>query len=219
MMGKTHRAGGTAFALIAFEVMRAKGWLLPDVNDFIQLAMMYPLVSWGSIFPDLDHGKDSIPDRDPVSLAVNWVLRKSGARHRSWQTHSILVTGGMCLLLYAIVFLLNAVFGVQDNIGWAYMRLATIGFITGISSHLFLDSITTGGIHIYPGFKMRFVPKTKNGFFSTGTKWEKFVFKLLLFIIVILLIKIFIGEIDDMFLQNVIDNIITNLEKIKGVIL
>ena len=218
MQGKTHRAGGTAFALIAFEVMRANGWLLPDVNDFVQLGMMYPMVSWGSIFPDLDHGVNSIPDKDPFSYAVNWVLRKTGAKHRSWQTHSIVVTGGLCFLLYSMIYLLNAIFGVQDHIGWAYIRLATVGFIMGVISHLFLDALTTGGIHLYPGFKIRFVPKTKKGIFSRGTKWENFVFRLLVIIIVVMLVKIFIGEIDEKFLSSVVDKCIEYLERIKGVI-
>ena len=36
MLGKTHHAGGTVAALIAFEVMRSKGWLVSDctiIND------------------------------------------------------------------------------------------------------------------------------------------------------------------------------------------
>ena len=215
MTGKTHRAGGTAFALVAFEVMRYKGWLLPGVNDFIQLAMMYPLVSWGSIFPDLDHGVTSIPDKDPVSYGVNWVLRKAGSKHRSWQTHSILVTGGLCFLLYATVYLLNAIFGVQDNIGWAYLRLSSMGFIMGVTSHLFLDLLTTGGIHLIPGYKIRLVPRSKK--FITGGLWEKIIFRLLIFIIVLITIKIFLGEIDDTFLHSILDKFISMFEKIKEV--
>jgi hypothetical protein len=53
MLGKTHRAGGTVFMMVGFEVMRAKGLLLPDVNPFIQLAVMYPISQWGSTLPDL----------------------------------------------------------------------------------------------------------------------------------------------------------------------
>lgn len=214
MLGKTHRAGGCAAALIAFEIMRSKGWLLPETNEFIQLAMMYPLASWGSIFPDLDHGKDSIPDKNPVSFAINWVLRKTGARHRSWQTHSILVTGGFCLLLYSIVFVLNAILGIQDNIGWAYMRLSTIGFISGVASHLILDAFTTAGIHIYPGFKLRFVPKKSA--FATGGLWERIVFRTLIAIIVLILFKILLGEFDILIIETTIDKLINFLEGIRG---
>lgn len=192
MLGKTHRAGGCAAALISFEIMRTQGWLLPDVNEFIQLAMMYPICSWASIAPDLDHGKDSIPDKDPVSILINKLLRLSGSKHRSWQTHSLLVTGGFCVLLYAFVFLFNAMLGVQNDIGWAYIRLATLGFISGIMSHLILDAFSTAGIHIYPGLKLRFVPKTSA--FATGGKWEKFVFYTLIVVILVLVFKIGLSE-------------------------
>jgi membrane-bound metal-dependent hydrolase YbcI (DUF457 family) len=210
MLGKTHRAGGCAAALIAFEVMRAKGWLLPETNEFIQLAMVYPLASWGSIFPDLDHGKDSIPDKDPVSYAVNWFLRKTGAKHRSWQTHSILVTGGFCLLLYSIIFVLNAIIGVQDDIGWAYLRLSTIGFIAGVVSHFVLDAFTTAGIHVYPGLKLRFVPKTSA--FATGGLWEKIIFYILIAIIVIILFRILLIELD----LSIIEMLVNKLASLRG---
>lgn len=204
MLGKTHYAGGCAASLIAFEVMRAKGWLLPDVNEFLQLSMMYPLAIWGSVFPDLDHGKDSIPLKEPLSIFVNKLLRLSGAKHRSWQTHSLLVTGGFCVLLYSFVFLFNAMLGLQNDVGWAYIRLATIGFISGIASHLILDAFTTAGIHIWPGLKLRFVPKTSA--FATGGTWEKIVMSLLITIIVLIIIRIGLHE----FNIDIV-NVITNL--------
>lgn len=190
MLGKTHHAGGTVAALVAFEVMRSKGWLIPDCNEFVQLLIMYPFASFGSIFSDLDHGADSIPSKDPVAIGINKVLRMTGAKHRSWQTHSLLVTGGFCLFLFALVFLGNNLIGVSGAIDWACLRLATIGFICGVLSHLILDAFTTAGIHIWPGLKLRFVPKTHA--FATGGLWEKIVFYTLIFIIVLLMGKIFI---------------------------
>lgn len=193
MLGKTHHAGGTVAALVAFEVMRSKGWLIPDCNEFVQLLIMYPFASFGSIFSDLDHGADSIPSKDPVAIGINKVLRMTGAKHRSWQTHSLLVTGGFCLFLFALVFLGNNLIGVSGAIDWACLRLATIGFICGVLSHLILDAFTTAGIHIWPGFKLRFVPKTHA--FATGGLWEKIVFYTLIFIVILLLGKIFILDI------------------------
>lgn len=193
MLGKTHHAGGTVAALVAFEVMRSKGWLIPDCNEFVQLLIMYPFASFGSIFSDLDHGADSISSKDPVAIGINKVLRMTGAKHRSWQTHSLLVTGGFCLFLFALVFLGNNLIGVSGAIDWACLRLATIGFICGVLSHLILDAFTTAGIHIWPGFKLRFVPKTHA--FATGGLWEKIVFYTLIFIVILLLGKIFILDI------------------------
>lgn len=176
MTGNTHRLGGLVMALAAFELMRAKGWMMEGVNDYIQLAIMYPAVSWGSIFPDLDHGKDSIPTKEPLSRGVNWVLRQMGAKHRSWQTHSILVTGGFCLLLYAMVGYISVTTGSGD-IGWEFVRLSVVGFTAGVLSHLILDSITPQGVHMVPGKKIRFVPSS--GVFATGGGWERIVFKVM----------------------------------------
>ena len=190
MLGKTHHAGGTVAALLAFEVMRAKGWLIPDCNEFVQLLMMYPFASFGSIFPDLDQNDDAQPSKDPVALAIHKVLKWTGAKHRSWQTHSLLVTGGFCFLLFALVFLGNSIIGVTGAIDWACLRLATIGFICGVISHLILDAFSMAGIHIWPGYKLRFVPKSPA--FKTGGKWEKCVFAVLVVILCLLIGKIFV---------------------------
>lgn len=193
MLGKTHHAGGTVAALVAFEVMRSKGWLIPDCNAFVQLLMMYPFASFGSVFSDLDQGDDSIPSKDPIAIAIHKVLKITGAKHRSWQTHSLLVTGGFCLFLFALVFLGNEFLGITNAIDWACLRLATIGFICGVASHLILDAFTTAGIHLWPGFKVRFVPKSSA--FATGGTWEKIVFYILIAVIVILVGRVIIFDI------------------------
>lgn len=191
MLGKTHHAGGTVAALIAFEVMRSKGWLVPDCNEFVQLLMMYPFASFGSIFPDLDHGPDTLPSKDPIAIGINRVLRLTGAKHRSWQTHSLLVTGGFCLLMFSLLYLLNSFYA--GTIEVACLTLALIGFVCGLFSHLLLDAFSTAGIHIWPGFKLRFVPKKSA--FATGGTWEKIVFYILLLVLVVLIGKITIIEI------------------------
>ena len=193
MTGKTHHAGGTAAALVAFQIMRTKGWLLPDCNEFIQLLMMYPFVSFGSIFSDLDHGPESIPSKDPVAIGINKLLRLSGSKHRSWQTHSLLVTGTFCALLLALVYLGNVYFDTLGALDWILLRLAVIGFDVGVMSHLILDFITPSGIHIWPGFKIRLVPKKK--FFATGGTWEKIVFWLLIVFLIVMMSKIFIVDV------------------------
>ena len=192
MLGKTHHAGGTVAALLAFEVMRVNGWMIPDCNEFVQLLMMYPFASFGSIFPDLDQNDDAQPSKDPVAIAIHKVLRITGAKHRSWQTHSLLFTGGFCFLLFALVFLCNSLIG-MNTIEWAFLRLATIGFIAGIISHLILDAFSMAGIHIWPGFKLRFVPKSSA--FKTGGKWETFVFYILIIILCLMVGKIFLFDV------------------------
>lgn len=192
MLGKTHHAGGTVAALVAFELMRAKGWMIPDCNEFVQLFMMYPFASFGSIFPDLDQNDDAQPSKDPVAIAIHKVLRVTGAKHRSWQTHSLLFTGGFCFLLFALVFLCNSLIG-MTTIEWAFLRLATIGFIAGVLSHLILDAFSMAGIHIWPGFKLRFVPKSPS--FKTGGKWETFIFYVLIIVLCLIVGKIFLFDV------------------------
>ena len=127
MLGKTHRAGGTFAMLMTFTILKQKGMLLPEVNDFVQLAIMYTICSWGSIFSDLDHGADSIPDKDPVSIVINKFLRLTGAKHRSWQTHSLLVTGGFLLLLFALTNLGTTY--LQNQLDWVVIRLLVWVFL------------------------------------------------------------------------------------------
>lgn len=206
MLGKTHHAGGTVAALVAFEVMRSKGWLVPDCNEFVQLLMMYPFASFGSIFPDLDHGPDSIPSKDPVAYGINKFLRLTGAKHRSWQTHSLLVTGGFCLLLFSLLYLLNTF--MSGSIEVACLTLALIGFVCGLFSHLILDAFSTAGIHIWPGFKLRFVPKSSA--FATGGTWEKIVFYTLIICLIILVGKISVFEIMEIVEKIKESNILEN---------
>lgn len=191
MLGKTHRAGGTFAMLLTFTVMKQKGLLLPEVNDFVQLAMMYPLCSWGSIAPDLDHGKDSIPDKDLVSILINKLLRLSGAKHRSWQTHCILFTGGLLFILFMLLHLGDLYLSGADSLDWKIIRMLLTGLSVGITSHLILDMFSTAGVHFWPGFKLRFVPKTSA--FSTGSTWETVVFYVLVIGIIVLVLNLLLG--------------------------
>lgn len=190
MLGRTHRAGGTFAMLLTFTIMKHKGLLLPEVNDLVQLGIMYPICSWASIAPDLDHGADSIPDKDPVSILINKLLKLSGAKHRSWQTHSLLVTGGFLFILYMLINMYSKYSGGQ-SIDWMILRLLLIGFSVGVLSHLILDMFSTAGVHIWPGFKMRFVPKTSA--FSTGSTWEKIVFGILITGIIVMTLNLILG--------------------------
>lgn len=176
--------------LLAFTIMKQKGWLLPGVNEIVQLGIMYPISSWASIAPDLDHGKDSIPDKDPVSMLINTVLRMMGAKHRSWQTHSLVVTGGFLFILFMLTRVGNYYLP-SNSIEWIVIRLWVIALIIGVGSHLILDMLSTAGVHIWPGFKLRFVPHTSA--FATGGTWEKIVFYVLVIGIIILVINLLFG--------------------------
>lgn len=170
MIGKTHRAAGLAFMAVGFEVMRQNEMLIPDVNPLLQLAIMYPASQYGSVFPDNDHHWKSVGNKSPVNWVVHKLLHLTMPKHRSWQTHSVLVTGGLLFLLYTLVTLGDALWSSPSNTDWIIMRLLTYGFILGVTSHLCADAINPSGIHLIPGMKIKFVPKTS--FFATGGPWE-----------------------------------------------
>lgn len=191
LLGKTHYAGGFLSALVVFDALRTRGLLVPECNEFLQLMIMCPFASFGSIFSDLDQGPDSIPSKAPVARGVHKVLRLLGARHRSWQTHSIVFTGGFCALLVALIL-----FGPGlgwfpfSTVDWVLIRLSILGFVCGVISHLFLDALSTAGIILVPGVKLHLVPDTPG--FKTGGLWEKIVYLLLCIGILFFLIKLFV---------------------------
>lgn len=193
MMYRTHKAGGALGMLITFEIARQKGLLAPDLNEFVQLAIMYPAASWGSIAPDLDHHWNSVKEKTPFNLAVHKILHLTKPRHRSWQTHSILVTGGLCALAYSLIALGDTYLGVggMGSLDWLILRLVMTGVIAGVVSHLILDAMSTAGIWIYPGLKMRFVPRSS--FFATGSGWETFIYYLCIISSGVMVVNIILG--------------------------
>lgn len=181
ILGKTHRAGGTAFALVGFEVMRQQGLLLPEVNPLLQLAVLYPVAQWSSTLPDLDHEWQSVGAKTPVNRIIHFLLHLTQPKHRSWQTHSVLVSVSFLFLLYTIVTLGSEMFPGTSNTDWIIAKILVYGFILGYASHLFLDAINPSGIHLIPGMKIKFVPKAR--FFATGGTWEsKIIYPLCLIV-------------------------------------
>lgn len=206
MEGKTHRLGGVLCTLIGYSVLDSKGMLSSDVSPLLQLAVVYPFALYGSVFSDLDHNWQSAPAKDPFSFVVNsmlhlttWLRRKTNAKgsvlsvfdakHRSWQTHS-----DMFLLLLIVAFV-SVMHSSMSGISGVIFSLISIGFITGVVSHLILDMLTPEGIwFIVPSlFKGRrvtlsLVPRTR--FFSTGGRWEMIIRLLMCVAIAILAIRL-----------------------------
>lgn len=196
-MYRTHKAGGALAMVVAFEAMRKHGMLIPDINPYIQLLVMYPASSWGSTAPDLDHHWGSVKEKTPFNMLVHKILHLTEPAHRSWQTHSILVTGGLCALLYSLVMWGDKIWGTGSlgSFDWIIIRLVTVGFLVGVASHLFLDCMSTAGIWSHPGgFKIRIVPHSS--FFATDSKWETFVFYASITATVLMVINIGLGYYD-----------------------
>lgn len=158
--------------MTGFLILRHNGLLLANVNEFVQLAVMYPFAMWGSVASDLDHHWESCPAKDPPSWAVNKVLhittpyykkleellpssvkKKSAnykvakffsANHRSWQTHSDLTLISMILLLYGIIS--GQVRGGLGSVDLCILLLMLSGICIGIIAHFILDMLTPDGV-------------------------------------------------------------------------
>lgn len=168
MTGETHREGGMLVSVVGFMLLRKAGLLLPDVNEAVQLMVMYPFALWGSTASDLDHHWDSAPSKDGFSWGINKVLHLTtktrdvmgsmgggktlgyhllgifDAKHRSWQTHSDLTLASILLILWALLSgRLNIGFSAIDT---SIAALILMGICIGVVAHFILDMLTPQGI-------------------------------------------------------------------------
>lgn len=203
MLYRTHKMGGTLSMLLVFQYMQSKGMMIDGLNPFVQLAIMYPASSWGSVAPDLDHGWSNVKEKTAVNYAVHKALHLTKPRHRSWQTHSLLVTGGLCVVVSLLVVLGTMLgWGLNKN-DWILISLIVHGGTIGIVSHLILDAFSVGGVHIIPGKIFRFVPRSN--FFATGGAWETFIFRVLSVAVLFCVINIICGIYGTTFLDLVLN--------------
>ena len=182
MLYKTHKAAGVLACLVAFDVMRNSGQLAPDINEFVQLAIIYPACSWASTAPDLDHSLSNVKEQTPINIVINKILHIGKCSHRSVQTHSILFTGGFCALLFGILALLGMYNLGFDKNSISILRLMILGITFGVASHLIMDCLTTAGIWLVPNVKFRLVPNTT--IFKTGGRWEDII-RVLVYIVIV----------------------------------
>ena len=185
MLYKTHKAAGLLGCLIAFDIMKNSGQLAPNINEFVQLAIIYPACSWASTAPDLDHALCNVKEQTPINIAINKLLHIGKCTHRSVQTHSVLFTGGFCLLLFGLLQLLGGrQCGIDEN-SLGILQLMLLGVTFGIASHLVMDCLTTAGIWLVPNVKFRLVPNSK--MFATGGKWEDII-RIILYVCIIYMV-------------------------------
>lgn len=204
MQGTTHRVGGALCAVAGYSLLQSKGLLINDVNPLLQLTIMYPFAVYGAILPDFDHNWNSCPSKDMISYCINKVLhigtgirKKTGknllgvldAKHRSWQTHSVLF---LMLVIWACISIFTSV---TTGVDAVLFRLASTGLVMGIISHLALDLLTPEGIWlVIPSLITRkrkmlhLMPKNK--FFATGGPWETLVRGIMWVVIAVLLLRL-----------------------------
>ena len=150
--------------LVAYDIMQKSQMLPSTLNPYVQLAILYPICSWASTAPDLDHALSNVKEQTPLNILI----------HR---------LGVYLLGLTAF-----------DALSLGLVRLMVLGIILGIASHLFMDSLTTGGIWIMPKvkYKIKFVPTSSA--FATGGAWEDGVRRVLYLLILYMAVHILIGS-------------------------
>lgn len=212
MTGKTHRVGGMLSCFIGYTLLKSHGMLVKDVNPLLQVTIMYPFALWGSTLPDLDHGAESIPSKDIVSIGINRLLHLTtkarrinkgvdpmgilDAKHRSWQTHSDIFLG---IFIYLFIHFMNLSTQTADVL---ILRMVLSGLSLGIISHMILDMLTPEGIwlvtvvvvkKIFPRVplpvKVHLVPKS--AFFATDGKWES-VIRVIMWVLNVILLALVI---------------------------
>ena len=111
-------------------------------NNTIVSACVVGATMIGSLYPDIDNSKSMLGRKiKPISYVVNKLFGHRGFIHTPFNL--------LCLMLLTMfpMFLSN---------NYEALPIA-IGFAVGFASHLFLDSITKGGISfLYPFAKKRF---------------------------------------------------------------
>lgn len=152
---------------------------LTGINYYLNLVMFITFSKVGGLFPDIDHHWTSVKEKTAINWVLNKLIRLTGGKHRSWQTHSLDIATGFALLSY---FLPNILYK-QDIVGIVDKEIMTamlVGFTLGWLSHLWSDMLTSAGVRVicFAPFKIALVPKKIFSLrFKTGEEWETFVSK------------------------------------------
>lgn len=179
MTGPTHRQYSIFFAYITLMLFHKLG--VTSISYYLAIPIVLMSARYGSLFPDLDHSWKNVGDKTFLNRVINLLIHATGGKHRSWQTHS----WDICLMFTLMSYLIpNKLYSMNyiTEINKEVAILILLGFSSGWISHLFSDSLTSGGSRLicFSKFKIKLVPKKIGKFkFSTGTKWEEFNYKTL----------------------------------------
>lgn len=175
MTSPTHKEFSIVWACLAAIIIYTHG--LSEINFYLALIVMIPLSSAGALFPDLDHSWENIKVKNSITWIINKILKITGAKHRSWQTHSLDIALVFCILSIQIPLLLQGN-DIIDSFNREILSIIWFGFGIGWLSHLFSDMLTSGGVRLLCFYNKtyEFVPKKIFKFkFNTGGDWEEFV--------------------------------------------
>ena len=186
MTGPTHRKYSVCFAFIATVILYRFNFT--SINYYLSLIIILMASKAGAIFPDLDHDWHNVG----VKTVPNWIINKikhiTGGKHRSWQTHRIDICAWFTVLAINLPIIMYNKQMISE-INKEMLSILMIGFASGWISHLYADMLTGEGVRLifFINKKIRLVPKKLGPLvFNTGHEWEKFNYKVMSVINVIL---------------------------------
>ena len=152
---------------------------LTEINYYLALPLIILVSKYGALFPDLDHDWCNVKNKNVPNWVINKVIRITGGRHRSWQTHSIDI---VILLTIAVSIIPVRLYDANkiSLVNKEVMSIILIGFMSGWVSHILSDMLTSSGVRILFFWKKRIslVPKRLGRrYFKTGADWESFCYK------------------------------------------
>lgn len=186
MTGPTHRKYSVCFAFIATVILYRFNFT--SINYYLSLIIILMASKAGAIFPDLDHDWHNIGVKTVPNWIINKIIHITGGKHRSWQTHSIDICAWFTVLAINLPIIMYNKQMISE-VNKEMLSILMIGFASGWISHLYADMLTGEGVRLifFINKKIRLVPKKLGPLvFNTGHEWEKFNYKVMNIINVIL---------------------------------
>lgn len=186
MTGPTHKAYSVTFAFITAMLFYKLG--VTEINYYFALIILLMSSKHGAKFPDVDHHWKNVGDKTVPNKIINTIIRATGGKHRSWQTHSWDICLVFTIASYQIPRALYNT-GKISNVNKEVMNIILLGFASGWISHMISDMLTSAGVQVlcFSKKKIALVPKSIGKLrFNTGNEWEAFNYKTIKIINIIL---------------------------------
>ncbi len=177
MTALTHKQFAISWVLIGNMILSMQD--LSQINYYLSMIIMVQIAKYGALFPDIDCAWHSVKEKNGYTRVMNFLIRITGGKHRSWQTHSLDLALLMLLIAYWLPRHLYQ-YGVINSLNMEVSQIIMISFAIGWLSHLFSDMLNAEGVRVFCFLKFRLglVPKQFMGIkFKTGEEWEKIVLR------------------------------------------
>jgi len=205
MLYKTHTRVAQTWALGTILIFQLTGYLPRNIEPNIEAVaffavnvfLIYKFCIFGSEYPDLDKRISGPATKHVINALISKTITLLGAKHRSKLTHSVdMVTITFVVFFTGIKFVLLDELLIPLTVELALLNVLLIGIsdliplimvatIVGAYSHLAADIFTKDGVYLTVLLpKISLVPSNINllgwkplsTVFSTGSKWEFFVY-------------------------------------------